>query len=123
MTAPCTCPPMHLCERHGLVGREGESATAEPKRKRGLRPESDKQKTLGQRWAFIRSCFLICQLRSDGYYSCHSCGARFDSTKDLDLDHIVSRGRGGDYTPSNAQLLCRVCHSEKHGVPMWSSAS
>lgn len=32
----------------------------------------------------------------------------------LDVDHIVSRGRGGSNEEDNLQFVCRKCHTEKH---------
>lgn len=36
--------------------------------------------------------------------------------KELDPDHIVSRGRGGNNNPENIQWICRDCHEEKHSM-------
>ena len=94
-------------------GRRAEPKKA--KRRKALPHASEKQQVLNERWAFIRSCFLLCQLRTDGYYSCHECGAKFDGTSELDLHHIVRRSKGGDYTPANAMLLCRPCHQRADG--------
>lgn len=32
----------------------------------------------------------------------------------LEVDHRLSRGRGGSNEEYNLQLVCRKCHSEKH---------
>ena len=33
-----------------------------------------------------------------------------------DPDHIVTRGAGGDDTPSNLWPLCRSCHTLRHSI-------
>jgi hypothetical protein len=44
----------------------------------------------------------------DGF-ACKNCGR----TKDLCIDHIVARSKGGTDDPGNLQVLCRVCNSSK----------
>lgn len=36
--------------------------------------------------------------------------------KYLELDHIVSRARGGSNDPDNIQFICRECHNKKHSM-------
>ena len=43
---------------------------------------------------------------------CKACNVRF-SKRNLTLDHIVPRGKGGPDIPANLQLLCGACNSEK----------
>lgn len=43
---------------------------------------------------------------------CEQCGGTYQ----LEFDHIVSRARGGGDSADNLQLLCRKCHSKKHGI-------
>ena len=43
---------------------------------------------------------------------CKACDIRF-SKRNLTLDHIVPRGKGGPDIPANLQLLCGACNSEK----------
>lgn len=40
---------------------------------------------------------------------CRSCG----STKDLQIDHVVPKARGGTHDPSNLQVLCGPCNRAK----------
>ena len=85
-----------------------------------LAQESEKQSVLNKRWNFIRHCFLQCQKKTDGFYSCMNCGAKYDNAKQVQLNHIVRRSRGGEYTPQNAELLgagpgtCQ-CHEKADG--------
>ena len=55
-------------------------------------------------------------LRRDGY-KCVRCG----SSKDLEIDHIESKGKGlRSDGVDNLWTLCRACHVKKHGrVPRW----
>ena len=43
--------------------------------------------------------------------SCHSCKRR----KNLHLHHTIPLSRGGSNKISNLELLCKRCHSKKHG--------
>lgn len=43
-------------------------------------------------------------------YRCQSCGLR----KELDVHHIIPRGRGGSDNPDNLITLCRRCHHNIH---------
>jgi 5-methylcytosine-specific restriction endonuclease McrA len=47
----------------------------------------------------------------DGY-ACQYCGAR---TKDLTIDHVVPRSRGGKHTWENLVSACRACNHRKGG--------
>lgn len=49
----------------------------------------------------------------DGY-SCQYCNKRF-STRDLNLDHVMPRSRGGPTTWENVVCSCRVCNLQKGG--------
>lgn len=45
-------------------------------------------------------------------YTCQYCGTR---TRDLTLDHIVPRSRGGAHTWENLVSACRACNHKKGG--------
>ncbi len=47
-------------------------------------------------------------------YTCQYCNKRF-STRDLNLDHVMPRSRGGPTTWENVVCSCRVCNLEKGG--------
>lgn len=78
-----------------------------------LAPVSEDQAKLKKRWALIKAAMTIAQIRTNGWTSCMACGSM--NPKPLDLDHIWPAGKGGPWTPDNAELLCRRCHDEKHG--------
>lgn len=42
-------------------------------------------------------------------YRCVACG----TWKDLSVDHIIPRSKGGTNDPENLQTLCRTCNSRK----------
>lgn len=88
------------------------------KKRRRVNPVSAKQEVKNAKWAGIREAtiYWLNKLDPDGAH-CFECGRK---ARRLDLDHIVPRGRGGHDTVSNAQLLCRECHTKKHGEPMFS---
>ncbi len=46
------------------------------------------------------------------HYSCQYCGLK---TRDLTLDHIVPRHRGGKHTWENLVSACRACNHRKGG--------
>lgn len=47
----------------------------------------------------------------DGY-RCALC----DSSRYLQIHHVIPRGKGGDkYSPQNMITLCNVCHMQAHG--------
>lgn len=92
---------------------------SEPTRKsKRIARESDNHKKLVERWKLIKRAFVLCQIRTNGYTSCMECGAV--NPEPIDLDHIIPAGKGGLWVADNAQLLCRKCHTSKHGEPMWS---
>ena len=107
--------------RAAFVATAGErkQKSRPQKRRSRIKPKSEKQEVLDRRWQFIRACFLICQSRQGGY-QCQECGTFYENPKDLQLHHIVRRGKGGDYTPANAILLgsgpgtCQ-CHEHEDG--------
>lgn len=91
----------------------------EPKKPRkGLKPVSEKRAEERKVWALIKKSMLLAQLRTNGHTSCMECGEM--NPEPIDLDHMTPSGRGGAWTPDNAQLLCRGCHSSKHGRVEWS---
>ena len=49
--------------------------------------------------------------RRDGY-RCALC----DSTKYIQLHHIITRGQGGTNHPHNLITLCADCHAAAHGM-------
>lgn len=80
---------------------------------------SDRQKERLKRWALIKKSMICAQRLTDGYTSCMGCGQK--NPRKLECDHIESTGRGGDWVPENAQLLCagpgtNDCHGQKHGA-------
>lgn len=54
----------------------------------------------------VRDPQLLNRLREHG---CFICGAPYP-----DIDHIQSRGAGGDDRPDNLLPLCRAHHQERH---------
>ena len=50
----------------------------------------------------------ICSTRNG-----HGCGRIFD-LRDLTMDHITPKWKGGTHDLSNLQLLCIECHTEKN---------
>ena len=110
-----------------FVESGGEKAKMPPKPKKTtrrryrIRAVSDKQALENAKWAGIREAFiyLLNKLDPDGAH-CEQCGARRCR---LDLDHIRPRSQGGRSVPSNARLLCRSCHTARHGEPQWSAQS
>lgn len=57
-------------------------------------------------------------LRRDGY-RCQQCGAG----KNLTLDHIIPRGRGGGWHLENLQCLCETCNQAKSDRMPYESAT
>lgn len=60
---------------------------------------------LPDNWQDIRNKAL---LRDD--YKCGNCGG----SKDLNVHHIVPKGRGGTHNLSNLKTLCKDCHKKVH---------
>lgn len=52
--------------------------------------------------------------RRDGY-RCALC----DSTRYLQIHHVIPRGEGGSDYPENLITLCSVCHGQAHGVNVY----
>lgn len=57
-------------------------------------------------------------LRRDEY-RCVYCGEEFQP-RDLTLDHVQPRMRGGDHSEGNLVASCRACNAEKGGLPAWA---
>lgn len=49
--------------------------------------------------------------KAEYYYRCAYCGKR---TRDLEKDHIVALGSGGEDEPTNIVPACRTCNQSKH---------
>ena len=106
------------CTDHGIEKKTRPKSKPKTLNRKPIKPVSDAQAERKKTWAFIKVCFLEAQRKTDGHTSCMECGAV--DPKPIDLDHIIPTGRGGEWTPKNAQVLCRACHSIKHGKPEWS---
>lgn len=52
----------------------------------------------------------------DGY-RCALC----DSTKYIQIHHLIPRSKGGSNHPHNLITLCSYCHSHVHGTPLYES--
>lgn len=78
-------------------------------RKAGLKPRSKKTE---KRYRVRR--VLVAELLEQRPW----CEIRWDDRcqqRSVDVDEILSRGRGGDYCdPANCQTTCRPCHAAKH---------
>jgi hypothetical protein len=48
-------------------------------------------------------------------YTCICCRESFDDISHLDVDHVISVGKGGPNTIRNKATECRRCHEAKHG--------
>jgi 5-methylcytosine-specific restriction endonuclease McrA len=59
---------------------------------------------------FSRKTRLAIIKRADG--KCEACKAVL-KPKEGEVDHILPCALGGDNSPANGRLLCRVCHTEK----------
>jgi 5-methylcytosine-specific restriction endonuclease McrA len=46
------------------------------------------------------------------HYTCQYCGRR---TRELTLDHVIPRGRGGKHSWDNVVSACKVCNCRKGG--------
>ena len=88
-------------------------------RKTSLKPVSEDMEKNKKRWALIKQSMIEAQVKTNGFTSCMLCGTV--NPKPIDCDHIIPAGKGGVWFPSNAQLVCRVCHDDAHGnQPEWS---
>lgn len=47
-----------------------------------------------------------------GWYTCAKCGRKFRK-KDIDIDHINPRSKGGNNSRYNLQILCSHCNRSK----------
>jgi 5-methylcytosine-specific restriction endonuclease McrA len=82
---------------------------SQPGRTAQLKPRSKKTE---QRYRIRR--VLVAELLEQRPW----CEIRWDDRcqqRSVDVDEILSRGRGGDYCdPDNCQTACRPCHDAKH---------
>ena len=62
----------------------------------------------GHLWRKLRKTILQ---RDD--YLCVACKQAGRLTPATDVDHIISKAKGGTDDPSNLQSLCRSCHQTK----------
>ena len=98
---PCSqtgCPRLsyaRFCERHLSEDRKRVDAERDPSVRRGYG---------GKAWRAIRAAFL------EAHPWCSKRGCMKPAT---DVDHVVSRRRGGSDGDENLQSLCHSCHSSK----------
>ena len=52
-------------------------------------------------------------------YRCVYCGLTFEE-RELTLDHVQPRMRGGDQSDGNIVTCCTICNTSKAGEPVWS---
>lgn len=52
-------------------------------------------------------------------FTCVYCASVFEE-KDLSLDHVEPRVKGGDHSDGNLVTACRACNELKAGQPAWS---
>lgn len=112
-----------LANPEGKRDRKQEAATRKSNlgRKKPLKPVSEDREKELKRWALIKQSMIEAQIKTNGYTSCMECG--LVNPKPMDLDHIIPTSKNGIWFPSNAQLLCRVCHDFKHqNQPIWSGS-
>ncbi len=84
--------PKHTSERQAAYDRARGSSSA-----RGY----------GRRWRKLRAFILASEPL------CRDCSAHGRVTAATDVDHIVSKRRGGTDDPCNLQPLCGSCHASK----------
>jgi 5-methylcytosine-specific restriction endonuclease McrA len=51
-------------------------------------------------------------------YTCQYCGTR---TRDLTLDHVIPRSKGGPHTWENLVSACKACNHRKGGKNLWET--
>lgn len=56
------------------------------------------------------------------HFTCQECKIKFEPNY-LEIDHIVSREKGGTHEDSNLQVLCIKCHRIKHSTTACHSLS
>jgi hypothetical protein len=102
-----------LARRTGLARTSELNRGGELKRTGRLRPRSKKTEA-----KYRARRVLVADLLEQRPW----CEIRWDDRcqgRAVDVDEILSRGRGGDYCdPDNCQTTCRNCHSAKHGYPL-----
>ena len=61
----------------------------------------------------LKEKVLAKSLNKDGKYVCANCKKLFASRRDIQIDHIVPRAKGGLTIEDNLQVLCRKCNARK----------
>lgn len=102
-----------FARRAELARTGGPERRTELKRTAGLKPRSAKTAKKYR----VRSVLVAELLETRPW-----CEIRWDARcqgRAIEVDEILSRGRGGDYCdPDNCQTTCRACHDAKHGFPL-----
>lgn len=77
--------------------------------------EAASRRGYGAKWRRLRSKVMSAIALSQGwpYALCQEHLKRNERVKATDLDHIISKARGGTDDPDNLQALCHSCHSKK----------
>jgi len=73
-----------------------------------------REKRFGQDVSVVRDAVM-----ERDEFRCVLCG----STRDLEMDHIRSKGLLGGDEISNCRVLCGRCHRARHLAPKWSTVS
>jgi 5-methylcytosine-specific restriction endonuclease McrA len=76
-----------------------------PKPKSVPADKREKQRAKLMAWRRVRAWVLVRDLRK-----CRVC----KTAEGVDVHHIKFRSVGGEDTPENLAVLCRVCHQEIH---------
>lgn len=101
-----------LSSQTELKSKAGLQRGVGPRRKKALRSRS--KKTEGR---YVLRRALVDDLLAERPW----CEIRWDegcTGRAVDVDEVLSRGRGGDYLdPENCQTTCRYCHDKKHTEP------
>lgn len=101
-----------LTSNKPLESRTELKSTKLPQRRTRLRNRSKKMAKL-----YVTRAALVEQLLQERPW----CEIRWDAGcqgRAVDVDEILSRGRGGDFLdPENCQTTCRYCHDKKHTEP------